>query len=362
LKATGAFAAATLAFRSAPAVAAAQVRSLTPVAVSLDRVTRTTVGLRPYRAGGFVLRAEGHDGKTIVHDFGHGGGGMSLSWGTALLALELATATEKRHAAVIGCGVIGLSTARVLQDAGFEVTIYARAIPPDTTSNMSGAQWTPTSVFNDDRVDGPFRATFARAARLAYLRYQTLLGDDYGIRWIENYDCYDDADNPFPGGAATALIPDLYPEVQTYGPGEHPFPTGYARRFLTMLIEPNRYLRALLRDYALRGGRIVVREFGSASDLLTVDEPLIMNCTGLGAKELTGDTQLEPIRGQLSVLAPQPAIDYITLHGGHYMFPRSDGIVLGGTFEHGNADVQPNLASRAAIVADHAEFFARMRA
>lgn len=85
-------------------------RRLNPVDVSLDRVTRTTVGLRPYRAGGFVLRAEGRDAKTIVHDYGHGGGGMSLSWGTALLALELAAQTQKRAAAVVGSGVIGLST------------------------------------------------------------------------------------------------------------------------------------------------------------------------------------------------------------------------------------------------------------
>ncbi|HWT06042.1 MAG TPA: FAD-dependent oxidoreductase, partial [Xanthomonadales bacterium] len=147
--------------------------------MSLDRVTRTTVGLRPYRAGGFVLRAEGRDGKTIVHDYGHGGGGMSLSWGTALLALELAAQTQKRTAAVVGSGVIGLSTARVLQDAGFAVTIYARDVPPNTTSNMSGAQWTPTSLFDDDRVGDDFRAQFVRAATLAYRRFQTLLGEDY---------------------------------------------------------------------------------------------------------------------------------------------------------------------------------------
>lgn len=106
-------------------------------------MTRTTVGLRPFRAAGFVVRAEAAGEKTIVHNYGHGGGGMSLSWGTALQARALALATQKRQAAVIGCGVIGLSTARVLQDAGFTVTIYARDLPPLTTSNLSGAQWTP---------------------------------------------------------------------------------------------------------------------------------------------------------------------------------------------------------------------------
>ena len=155
---------------------AESVRALTPVRVSLDRVTRTTVGLRPYRAGGFVLRAEGHDSKTIVHDYGHGGAGMTLSWGTALLARDLALQTQKRRAAVIGCGVIGLSTARVLQDAGFDVTIYARELPSQTTSNLSGAQWTPTSVFDPAKIDDAFRAQFIQAARLSYLQYQTLPG------------------------------------------------------------------------------------------------------------------------------------------------------------------------------------------
>ena len=355
-------AAAAAAVVASPGRAFAQsARALVPVDVSLDRVTRTTVGLRPYRPSGFVLRAEGRDAKTLVHDYGHGGGGMSLSWGTALLARELALRTEKRRAAVIGCGVIGLSTARVLQDAGFDVTVYARELPPDTTSNMSGAQWTPTSLFDPDHIDNAFRAQFVQAAHLAYRRYQMLLGEDYGVRWIENYDCRDTVEGGFLASAGARLIPDLYPQVHTYGPGEHPFPTRYATRALTMLIEPNRYLRALLRDVVVRGSRIVVRSFVSLADVLALDQPLIMNCTGLGAKALVSDTELEPIRGQLSVLAPQPAIDYITLHENRYMFPRSDGIVLGGTFQYGNGDVTVDPATVRTMVADHAAFFGSMR-
>jgi len=346
---------------TASAQSVATARRLNPVDVSLDRVTRTTVGLRPYRPGGFVLRAEGRDAKTIVHDYGHGGGGMSLSWGTALLALELAAQTQKRTAAVVGSGVIGLSTARVLQDAGFSVTIYTRDVPPNTTSNMSGAQWSPVSLFAEDRVDNEFRTQYVRAATLAYRRYQTLLGEDYGVRWIENYDCYDQTEYAFLTSPTARVIGTLYPEVVTYGPGHHPFPTRYAARFLTMLIEPNRYLRALQRDYLLRGGRLVIRSFSDAAQLLALDEPLIMNCTGLGAKPLFNDDQLEPVRGQLSVLVPQPNIDYLTLHGGRYMFPRSDGIVLGGTFQHGNWNLEPDEATVRRIVTDHAAFFASMR-
>jgi D-amino-acid oxidase len=347
---------------SALAAAATPVsaRPLVPVDVSLDRVTRTTVGLRPYRAGGFVLRAEGHDGKSIVHDFGHGGGGMSLSWGTAILAGELALQTEKRNAAVIGCGVIGLSTARVLQDAGFTVTIYARELPPNTTSNASGAQWSPSSIYEDDHVDTAFRTLYRRASTLANHRFQTLLGEDYGVRWIENYDCHDQPESPFLNTGHARAIADLYPEVVTYRSGRHPFPTRYATRFLTMMIEPHRYLRALQRDYLLRGGRIVVRTFDTAAQMLALEEALIMNCSGLGAKQLTGDAQLEPVRGQLSVIAPQPQIDYIVLHGNRYMFPRSDGLVLGGTFQHGATSMEPDLDTIRRVVADHAAFFGSM--
>ncbi len=340
--------------------AAPLARVLVPADVSLDRVTRTTVGLRPYRAGGFVLGAEGHDAKTIIHDYGHGGGGMSLSWGTALLAAELAAQTQKRTAAVVGCGVIGLSTARVLQDAGFTVTIYARDVPPNTTSNVSGAQWSPTSLFDNAYVNDAFRAQYVRAATLAYRRYQTLLGEDYGVRWIENYDCHDEPASPFLSAAHNTLIASLYPEIVTYGPGQHPFPTRYATRFLTMLIEPNRYLRALMRDHLLRAGRVVVRSFSEIGQLLELDEPLIMNCTGLGAKTIFRDSQLEPVRGQLSVLAPQPSIDYTVLHANRYMFPRSDGIVLGGTFQHGATSLDPDETTIRTIVADHSAFFGSM--
>jgi D-amino-acid oxidase len=345
-----------------PRFARAQsVRSLTPVKVSLDRVTRTTVGLRPFRAGGFVLRAESNGSRTIVHNFGHGGAGMTLSWGTALLARDLALQTQRRQAAVIGCGVIGLSTARVLQDAGFDVTMYARDLPPDTTSNLSGAQWSPTSVFDPAQIDDAFRAQFILAAKLSYQRYQTLLGDDYAVRWIENYDCHDEPASAFLASSATRLIPELYPEVTTFGPGQHPFPTRYATRVLTMFIEPNRYLRSLERDVLERGSRIVVRSFASVAELVSLDEPLIVNCTGLGAKELFGDPQLEPVRGQLSVLAPQPSVDYITLHGGRYMFPRTDGIVLGGTFQHGDSNIEIDRAQEMQIVGEHAAFFRAMR-
>ena len=98
---------------------------LVPVNVSRERVIRTTVGLRPHRDAGFVVRADRLDEKLLVHNYGHGGAGYSLSWGTGLLATELALGHTERRAAVIGSGIVGLTTARQLQRHGFDVTIYA---------------------------------------------------------------------------------------------------------------------------------------------------------------------------------------------------------------------------------------------
>ena len=114
---------------------------LAPVNISWDRIIRTTIGLRPHRPSGFVLRAEQLDGKTLIHNFGHGGSGMSLSWGTASMATDLAMAHTDRKAAVLGSGVVGLTSARELQRHGFEVILLNEKEPwiynPDANEQLS---------------------------------------------------------------------------------------------------------------------------------------------------------------------------------------------------------------------------------
>src|SRR5206468_6660062 len=103
-----------------------------------DRIIRTVVGLRPFRSSGFVVRTEKLGEKTVVHNYGHGGGGITLSWGTSELAVDEAWKTGEKRFAVLGCGAVGLATARLLQQRGAEVTIYAKDLPPYTTSNIAG--------------------------------------------------------------------------------------------------------------------------------------------------------------------------------------------------------------------------------
>ncbi len=86
-----------------------------------------------------------------------------------------------------------------------------------------------------------------------------------------------------------------------------------------------------------------------------------MNCTGLGAKALFGDEELTPVKGQLTFLLPQPEIAYCTLPEDLYMFPRSDGILLGGTHEVGVWSLEPDQQAKQRIVAEHARIFREMR-
>jgi D-amino-acid oxidase len=341
------------------------------VEASWNRVIRTTVGLRPHRDSGFMLRAEKLDEKLLVHNYGHGGAGMSLSWGTSYMAAEVASEYGQRRAAVIGCGVAGLTSARQLQRRGFDVTIYAMSVPPDTTSNMSLAGFTPTSgLVQNVRRTPEWNAQFRRAVEIAYRQLQLLAGPHYGVSWIYGYNLTDEQETG-PGETGDLLPADVRTGEVVFGPGEHPFPTKYAIRRPVIRIEPSIYLDALVRDFLLFGGRILIRKFDMPRDLMSVSEPVIINCTGLGAQMLFGDQELIPLKGQLTHFVPQPEINYQTasdarntdLRGGIgiHMMPRSDGLALGGTSERGVWSVEPNDEARKEIVNQHIRLFTAMR-
>ena len=336
--------------------------ALAAVDVSRERVIRTIVGLRPFRPSGFVVRAEKLDSKIIIHNYGHGGAGITLSWGTAQLAVQMAAEAELRDYAVIGCGVAGLSTACLLQQRGCAVTIYAKSLPPDTTSNIAGGLWSPVTVYDQGQITPEFRRQFIEAGRIAFRRYQSLVGETYGVRWLPEYRLSRDAAfRPAPPESPYSEIEPLYPDAKQLTPNENPFDVPYAYRRFSMLIEPAIYLNALMRDFLLRGGRVVVREFHDARELTSVREDLLFNCTGLGTRTLFVDNDLIPIRGQLSFLLPQPEVDYMTIGPGDiYMFPRRDGILLGGSHERGEFSLEPNPETTNRILAENATLFAGM--
>ena len=133
------------------------------------------------------------------------------------------------------------------------------------------------------------------------------------------------------------------------------------RTLMQLYVETGRYLRQMLRDVQVAGGRIEVRRFASPADIAALPERLVFNCTGLGSRDLMGDAELQPVRGQLAILEPQPEVRYAALGDFGYMFPRPDGIVLGGTFERGVWDTTPDPKAIARIVASHKRFFEGFR-
>ena len=253
------------------------------------------------------------------------------------------------------------------------MTIYAKSVPPDTTSNKALAGFTPTSGLVDTRLRSPEWSTqFNRAAETSYEELQLLVGRGYGVAWSNTYRFMDEFPRP---QQSAESAPTLRPRSTRVGntvlhPEEHPFPSRYATRAPWLRIEPAIYLDRLMRDVIDFGGRIVIREFTTKPDLAILRESLIINCTGLGARELFNDEELIAVKGQLTMLVPQREVNYGTFggipgsgRGGFYhMIPRSDGIALGGTSQHDDWTLEPDEDSRRRIVESHLQLFNGMRA
>jgi glycine/D-amino acid oxidase-like deaminating enzyme len=154
-------------------------------------------------------------------------------------------------------------------------------------------------------------------------------------------------------------------------PGEHPFPTKFAIRSVALSIEPNAYLDALVRDFVRFGGKIVIRKFDTPRDLMSIDEEVIVNCTGLGSKALFNDDELMPVKGQLTFLIPQPEVNYrVSLRApsgtqptaNTSANPRSDGVVIGNLMDRGNWSLDIDEDVRRRNLEATARFFAGMKA
>jgi glycine/D-amino acid oxidase-like deaminating enzyme len=329
-----------------------------PVNASPDRLIRSTVGLRPFRPSGFRVEREALGAKTLVHNYGHGGGGITLCWGTGKLAIDLGLPGHAGPVAVIGSGAVGLATARLCQEAGRQVTIYTAALPPETTSNLAGGQWFPALTYAAGKASPAYIAQLAAASNYAYRRYQIMTGEAYGVRWMRNYYMAEAPDDAIQEPAVAAMMP----QARLLSAEENPFPFPWVKQWDGMLIEPPRFLRAMLQDFHVAGGRVVVRKLADRAEMATLPETLIFNCSGLGARDLVGDGELTPIRGQLAILEPQPEVDYATISpGGLYMFSRADGVILGGTHDDGEWDTTPDDTVTARILAGHQAVFSRMR-
>ncbi|MEP7005834.1 MAG: FAD-dependent oxidoreductase [Sphingomonas bacterium] len=317
--------------------------ALTPIIARPDRIFRVTVCLRPFRAAGPRIEMEQFGAKHVVHHYGHGGSGISLSWGSAAEAVPLALATGARQIAVIGAGAIGMTTAITAQRMGAKVTVYTKARYPDIRSARATGNWSPHSrVAMEGATNAAFREKWERMARRSFAIYQSFLGlPGNPVEWVDRYSL---SDTPFekrphtpitmPNGGTDyfvdyeELVKDLTPRQQAVPAGMHPFRTPFVRQTTTLMFNVADYFHQLESDFQLAGGRFVPLDLHGPEDFSKIREKTIINCTGFGARDLLADQSVIPVRGQIAWLLPQAGVNYGVQYNHVSVLARRDGIVV----------------------------------
>ncbi|MBC7601758.1 MAG: FAD-binding oxidoreductase, partial [Ramlibacter sp.] len=167
-------------------------RANTPLArvrAEPERLIDFAVCTRPFRPQGPRIEAQQLHGKYVVHHYGHGGSGWSLSWGSAKRALPLILASRDRHIAIIGCGAIGLTTARVAQRAGLRVRIYCKDRPPEVRSSAATGVWSPDSrLYTAANATPAVAAEWESMSRASFKTWQSMLGlPGEPVEWHDGY-------------------------------------------------------------------------------------------------------------------------------------------------------------------------------
>ena len=310
---------------------------LAPVRASLDRLFDITVCLRPFRAQGPRLDAEQVGRKLVVHNYGHGGSGWSLSWGSAHVVVAKAMQSSPKEIAVIGCGALGLTAAITAQQAGAQVTIYARDLLPDTRSARATGSWTPDSrIALEDAVSPDFPALWEQMARISFKTYRRYLGlPGNPVEWTDRYylsggeHVGQHPPSPLNFASYGDRILDITPHSVELPAGATEFPaTSSVRRTSLMQFNIADYGHALMSDFMAAGGRFVHAEFARLGDVARLKEKVIINCTGYGARDLCKDDSIVPVRGQIGWLIPQPEVNYGLYWDGVSVLSRRDGIVV----------------------------------
>jgi D-amino-acid oxidase len=293
-------------------------------------------GLRPMREDTYRLAPEIQDSRLIVHNYGHAGAGITMSWGCAIEVAQIISDAGHgagEEIAVLGGGVIGLTAAVILAERGFNVTVLAKDYPPNTTSNVAGGQWAPASVQHNDK------AQFERILKNAYDTHKAR-GSAYGVSPRLNY-----ATHKLPSfhDVPTTIVPA--PTALAHLPFAKPNSPGFV--YSTLLVEPPIFLPKLISDLDQRNVQRHVKTFATMNDVLSnpsIKQKIIVNCTGLGARVLCNDPKVYPVKGQVVMLPAQPRLEYLFCSPG-YLFPRQDAVVVGGTEETNFKDDKPDIST-----------------
>jgi D-amino-acid oxidase len=252
---------------------------------------------------------------------------------------------------VVGAGVIGLTTAICLAEAGVSTAIAAAELPRQSTSATAGAIWGPHLVGMDDRVPRWAEVTLARFAELSApgLGANAL---DGVVRTASGMAASrEDGAGPPEFAARTTLAACQPAEI----------PAGYrsAWRLTAPVVAMPEYLDYLAQRYERAGGTspFQVRLSNlSEARVLAPSARVIVNCTGCGARDLVPDADVTPVRGQV-VVTSNPGISEFFVGTAAdprdltYLFPHGDIVLLGGTEQPGNWSREPDPGTATQIIA-----------
>ncbi len=224
---------------------------------------------------------------------------------------------------MVGAGMVGLTCAVRLLEAGHRVDVVARDLPLETTSAVAAALWYPYRALPQDRVTAWSRAS--------YDVFTTLAADDRtGVRMLTGTEVLR-SHQPDPWWRAA--VPSLDRETA--------LPAGYVDgwTFVAPVIDMPVHLRWLVARIEELGGTLTRMNLSSLPD----DGTLVVNATGLGARHFGADPTVHPVRGQVVVLE-QVGLDRWTLDGAGltYVVPRTHEIVVGGTDVEGEWSRTPD--------------------
>ena len=240
---------------------------------------------------------------------------------------------------VVGAGVIGLSCALRLLEAGHRVDVLARDLPLETTSSVAAAIWSPYLAFPQDRVSAWGRGTYQELARLA----------DAGVDSIAMLR----GAELLRARTADPWWAEAVPALQRIVP-----PTPYADgwSFRAPVIDMPRYLAWLAGRVLEAGGTITRMALARLPEA-----PLVVNCSGLGSRKLADDPAITPVRGQVVVIEQIGLEEWWLAEAGPagtaptYVIPRRHEIVLGGTADVGDWSRTPSSRTAEDILRRTAE-------
>jgi D-amino-acid oxidase len=240
---------------------------------------------------------------------------------------------------VVGAGVVGLTTAVALRSVGVQADVVARELSEQTTSAVAAALWYPYRALPSDRVTAWSAVTYGELARLASV-------PGCGVRMLEGTEALD-------AGAPDPWWRDAVPDLRRIAEG---------LRFTAPVVDMSVHLPWLANRLRSAGGRIERRAVASLDEL---EGDAVVNCAGLGARELAGDASLTAVRGQIvRVAAPAVAewlVDQRDPERLVYVVPRERDVVLGGTAQEGDENHEPDPATTEAIRARCAEMVPTVR-